>query len=207
MGPAGAGGAEAGDVAKTREREHTGEYEEADTGIHHVEQRHRDERARDPDELEAGFEAGERSAAEIVGSVALQQTVERDLAGGGTHGNQHRCEDEAPPSTGACCPQCHDGREEQGRNQHPLLTEPPAQQRGHDVADEAAQRAKREDHTEEPRGLAFGLEGKGDEERQEPDSATEQCHGTSGQHDARRVKLGPFCGRLRHSFATSARNP
>ena len=52
--------------------------------------RHRDERADDPRDLEAGLELGERPAPVGVGRVALEDRVERQLAGGPGQADRRR---------------------------------------------------------------------------------------------------------------------
>ena len=74
-------GPQTADVGEAGEAEDEREQEEAAAAGEDVEQHDRDQRARAPRELEAGLEAGERAAAQVLGTVALQQAVERDAAG------------------------------------------------------------------------------------------------------------------------------
>ena len=108
-------GPQAADVGEPGEAEHEGQEEEAAAPGQHVEQRDRDQRAGAPRELEPRLEPGERAPAQVLGTVALQQAVERDATGRGTDRDRERDRDRADPPAVARREQRDDRRDHERR--------------------------------------------------------------------------------------------
>src|SRR5215216_710089 len=86
-----AGGAHASDVREPREAEPDSEREQSDTEVLiDGRYRNRDQRTRNPRDLEPGLEPGETAPSNGVGRVALEEAVEGDASGGGAGGDEQR---------------------------------------------------------------------------------------------------------------------
>src|SRR5215207_319053 len=185
-----ASGAHASDVREPREAEPDSEREQSDTQVLiDGRYRNRDQRTRNPRDLEAGLEPGEAAPSNGVGRVALEEAVEGDASGGGAGGHEQRAERRHRKRGRASREQATHRRKDERAGQNDLLARDLAQLRRDQVAEEPAYTADHEHEAEHPCGLAVVAEAEGEEEREEPDRPPQQTHRAAGEDDARRVEL------------------